>query len=152
MPRIFIKTFTVPEEAIDVNRHVNNLAYLRWMQDVAIEHSAARGWPMQRYLETGTGWVVRSHFIEYLKPAFQGETLALLTWVADVRRQSSRRRYLFHRPSDGAAIAKAETNWVYVSLKDGRPRPIDDEMRRTFEIVPDDEDVLRSAGLGGTPA
>ena len=79
--RIYSKRFPVPAEAIDVQGHVNNLAYVEWMQDVAIEHSAAAGWPMSRYLALGAVWVVRSHFIEYLRPAFSGEPLAVHTWV-----------------------------------------------------------------------
>jgi len=55
------------------------VAYLRWMQDIAVEHSAAQGWPVRRYLETGTTWVVRSHFIEYLRPAFAGDSIAVHT-------------------------------------------------------------------------
>jgi acyl-CoA thioester hydrolase len=68
VPRVLIQKLLVPPEAIDANRHVNNLAYLGLMQDVALQHSAARGWPVARYLETRTGWVVRSHFIEYFAP------------------------------------------------------------------------------------
>ena len=41
MSRIFVRDFTVPGTAIDVNHHVNHLEYLRWMQDIAVEHSAA---------------------------------------------------------------------------------------------------------------
>ncbi len=147
MPRIFIKPLIVTQDAIDVQRHVNNLAYLRWMQDVAIEHSAARGWSMDRYVASGTGWVVRSHYIEYLRPAFLGEELSLLTWVEDVKRRSSRRRYLFWRPSDQEVVAKAETVWVFVDLKAGKPVPIPEDLRTAFELVPEKEDVLTTTGL-----
>ena len=68
--RIFSRRFAVPPEAIDLQGHVSNLAYVGWMQDVAIEHSTAAGWSMRRYQELGAGWVVRSHYIEYLRPAF----------------------------------------------------------------------------------
>jgi acyl-CoA thioester hydrolase len=64
MPAVYTKSFDIPAEAIDRFAHVNNLAYLRWMQEVAIEHSSALGWPPERYLKAGVGWVVRSHFIE----------------------------------------------------------------------------------------
>jgi len=147
VPRIFVKPLTVSRDAIDVQRHVNNLAYLRWMQDVAIEHSAARGWSMDRYVASGTGWVVRSHYIEYLRPAFLGEELTLLTWVEDVRRQSSRRRYLFWRPADQEILARAETAWVFVDLKTGKAVPIPEALRTAFELVPKEEDVLASTGL-----
>ncbi len=147
MPRIHRTTLTVDGSVIDVNQHVNNLAYLRWMQEVAIEHSAAQGWPVARYLETGSGWVVRSHQIEYLRPAFLGEELTLFTWVADLRRQSSRRRYLFWREADRRVLATAETDWVFVDGGSGRPRPIPEALAGAFEVVPEGTDVITELGL-----
>ena len=58
--------FTVGDDVIDVNRHVDNLAYLRWMKDVATAHSTAQGWTFDRYIAAAAGWFVRSHSIEYL--------------------------------------------------------------------------------------
>lgn len=147
MPRILVRSFPVPPDVIDVNGHVNNLAYLRWMQEVAIEHSTARGWPVERYLATGGGWVVRSHFIEYLVPAFTGDEISILTWVADLRGKSSRRRYLFFRPADARVLARAETLWVFVLAGNGRPASIPDDLRSAFEVVPEGEEVLQSTGL-----
>jgi acyl-CoA thioester hydrolase len=147
MPRIHVQPVTVTGEVIDVNGHVNNLAYLRWMQEVAIGHSSACGWPLERYQEARAGWVVRSHYIEYLAPAVSGDEIAVLTWVADMRRQSSRRKYLFWRAEGARVLARAETMWVFVDPATGRSRPIPPELRTAFTIVGDDEDVLASAGL-----
>ncbi|MFH1910461.1 MAG: hypothetical protein ABIK91_00295, partial [Pseudomonadota bacterium] len=36
---IYREEFLVPRDAVDANGHVNNVVYLRWMQDVAIRHS-----------------------------------------------------------------------------------------------------------------
>ena len=53
--------FAVPEsfgpESIDAVGHVNNREYLRWMEEIAVEHSAAQGWPMERYFAGGNAWV-----------------------------------------------------------------------------------------------
>lgn len=144
MGRIHVREFTVPESAMDVNRHVNNLEYLRWMQDVAVEHTEARGWDHARYLAAGVAWVVRSHAIEYLRPAFAGDGLTLATWVADLRPRSSLRKYLFWRPADGQVVARAETLWVLVRTDTGRACPLPGELRDSFDVVPDDEEVLRS--------
>jgi acyl-CoA thioesterase FadM len=38
----FTKTFSIPEDAIDELGHVSNLKYIAWMQEIAIEHSAAQ--------------------------------------------------------------------------------------------------------------
>lgn len=149
MPRIFARDFTVPATAIDVNRHVNHLEYLRWMQDIAIEHSAARGWPRERYEATGIAWVVRSHSIEYLRPAFAGDALSLLTWVADLRTRSSLRKYLVWRTSDRQVLAQAETLWVLVDASTGRARAIPEELRSSFEVVSDPDEVLGLLHHGG---
>jgi acyl-CoA thioester hydrolase len=146
-PRIYTKRFTVPAEAIDLQGHVNNLAYVSWMQDVAIEHSAAAGWPMARYLSLGAGWVVRSHFIEYLRPAFTGEPLAVHTWVPRFDQRSTPRKYVFLRETDRQVLAQAETQWVFVDLTTGRRRPLPPELLSAFEAVADDAEVKRILGV-----
>jgi acyl-CoA thioester hydrolase len=125
-----------------VQGHVNNLEYLRWMQDIATAHSAAVGWPLERYQAQRRGWVVRSHAIEYLRPAFTGERIAALTWVRAMGEQSSPRRYLFLRTRDRAVIAKAETLWVFVSAASGRPSRVPPDLREAFPLVPDEQAVI----------
>ena len=145
--RIHSRRFAVPPQAIDVNGHVGNLAYVAWMQDVAIEHSTAAGWPMERYREIGAGWVVRSHFIEYFRPAFAGERLSLHTWVPQFDQRFTPRRYLFVRDADRQVLVQAETRWVFVDTTTGRRRPIPGELIAAFEVVPDDAEVRRTLGL-----
>ena len=50
---IYEKKIVVTEASIDILGHVNNREYLRWMEEVAIEHSAALGWPQERYMAAG---------------------------------------------------------------------------------------------------
>ena len=142
MTRIYLNQFVVADDDIDLNQHVNNLAYLRWMQDVAVAHSVAQGWPLERYLAAGAGWFVRSHFIEYLKPAFAGDHVLLYTWVSDLTMRSSTRHYLVRREGDGTILAKAKTVWVFVDLGSGRPVHISPEVRSAFPIVPHDDPEL----------
>jgi acyl-CoA thioester hydrolase len=145
--RYYVKRFTIPESVMDGQGHVNNLAYVAWMQDVAIEHSAAAGWPMERYRTLGAGWVVRSHFVEYLRPAVAGQRMAVYTWVPEFSQRSTPRRYLFVREDDTVLLARAETRWVFVDLASGRRRRLPDELLGSFTAVPDDAEVRRAAGL-----
>lgn len=102
---------------------------------------------MKRYLETGTTWVARSHFIEYLRPAFAGDRITVHTWVSGMSERSSPRRYLFSREGDRRFLARAETQWVYVDLASGRPRRIPGELGTAFDILSSEEEVLRELGL-----
>ncbi|KAF7600144.1 MAG: thioesterase [Candidatus Dactylopiibacterium carminicum] len=141
MSGIHVQRFVVPASAIDLNRHVNNVEYLRWMQDVAIEHSTQMGWPMERYLRNRCSWVIRSHFIEYLRPALRDDELMLLTWVTEMGERSSVRKYRFWRPRDRQILARAETNWVFVDARVGLPRDILPEVRADFRLVADETEI-----------
>jgi acyl-CoA thioester hydrolase len=147
--KIYSKRFEVPREAIDRQGHVNNLAYVGWMQDLAIEHSTAAGWPMERYAAMGVGWVVRSHFIEYLRPAFAGDLLSAHTWVPKFDDRTTPRRYLFVREKDRQVLAQAETRWVFVDLALGRRRSLPPELVEAFEVVPREQEVREALGLTG---
>ncbi|MGH7629496.1 MAG: acyl-CoA thioesterase [Gemmatimonadales bacterium] len=146
---IHSKLFEVPADAIDQQGHVSNLAYVAWMQAIAIEHSAAAGWPMERYLSLGAGWVVRSHFIEYLRPAFAGDRLALHTWVPRFDQRFTPRRYLFVREPRRQMVAEAETRWVFVDLGSGRRRRLPPELLDAFAAQPDERIVRQTLGLAG---
>jgi acyl-CoA thioester hydrolase len=136
MPNVYAHALTVSPDAIDGQGHVNNLEYLRWMQDAAVAHSTAQGWPPNRYLEIGAGWVVRSHWIEYLQPAFAGDVVTVFTWVADFRKIRSLRMYKFVRTGDDAVLARAETDWAFIGLEQRVPRRVPPELIQAFVIVP----------------
>lgn len=135
MPTIYHHHHQVLDSEIDALEHANNAAYVNWMQDAAIAHSSAQGWPSQRYWDRSYAWVARSHKIEYLQPAHQGDALIVRTWVADMHRVSSLRRYEIVRESDGILLARAETRWAFVNLETRKPIRIPMEVQNDFIIA-----------------
>ncbi len=133
---VFRHEFIVPEEAIDGNGHVNNVVYIQWMQDVAIRHSEACG-GTALLAATDLTWVVRSHTVNYLKPAFAGDHIEARTWVVGMRRVRSLRRTAFVRVSDGEVIATGATDWVMVDESTGRPCAIPENVSAVFPMLPD---------------
>lgn len=133
---IYHKRFAFPPSARDLNDHVNNVEYVRMLQDVATEHVDANGWPMARLFELGWSWVVRSHHIDYRHPCLPGEPISLYTWVHDFQKIHSLRRYRFVRETDGLILAEAETDWVSVSIHTGRPIPIPADFLEAFPPTP----------------
>jgi acyl-CoA thioester hydrolase len=127
----YAKTITVPDSAIDENGHVNNVAYVQWMQDIAVEHYTAIGGvaPTQHI---GATWVARSHLIEYLVPAFAGEEIEIRTWIENLRKVRSLRKYQFVRKADGKVLVQGETDWVFIEAKSGRPLAVPPEIIAVF--------------------
>lgn len=138
MPDVFYHRHEVLASEIDELEHANNAAYVNWMQAAAIAHSTAQGWPSQRYWDASYAWVARSHRIDYLQPALAGDRIVVRTWVADMQRVSSLRRYEIVRESDGAVLARAETRWAFIDLKSRKPVRIPAVVQADFIIVPDD--------------
>src|SRR5437764_11334262 len=89
----------VSPAVVDVNRHVNNVTYVQWMQDAAVRHSQAVGCT-QITSALGAMWVAHTHHVEYLRPAFAGDTVTALTWVSNFRKVRSLRQYQFIRAQD----------------------------------------------------
>ena len=136
---IYRHEFTVPSASVDENGHVNNVEYVKWMQDVAVMHSDSVGCT-RATREAGATWVARSHRIEYLRPAFAGDRLVVLTWVCNFRKVRSARRYKFFRTTDDVVLAEGETDWVFVDAKTGRPRSIPESVSSAFELIPEERE------------
>ena len=131
---VYLHKLTVPAEAIDINNHVNNLQYIRWTLHAAIAHSAANGWDTDRYKTLGAWWLVRAHNFTYFRQSFLGEDVIVKTWVADMHKVRSLRKYLIIRPSDHAVLVRGETQWALVNAA-GKPSPIPQELSECFPIV-----------------
>ena len=131
---VYAKTIAVPASVIDENGHVNNVTYVQWMQDIAVEHYASLG-GIEAQKPFGT-WFIREHKIEYLLPAFENDEIEIRTWVENVRRVRSLRRYEFVRVSDTRLLVRGETDWVFVEAASGSPRAIPEEVISVFGRTP----------------
>lgn len=134
MPAVYEHPLVVVAEDIDRLGHVNNLVYLKWMLAAAVAHSAVQGWTGDRYDQLGCGWVVRSHEIKYLAPSYLDQRIIVRTWVADMTRVSSTRRYKIMRADDRTLLASAATQWAFVDFSSGTLRRIPTEVSGSFEI------------------
>jgi acyl-CoA thioester hydrolase len=137
MPAVYEYPHIVTDDDIDSLGHANNLSYLKWMIDAAVAHSAVQGWTGDAYRQLGAGWVVRSHQIEYLQPAFAGDRVIVRTWVADMKKVTSLRRYKIVRPTADreVVLASAATDWAFIHFATGVPKRIPPEVSQAFEIA-----------------
>jgi acyl-CoA thioester hydrolase len=106
---------------IDQNGHVNNAVYLNYTEALTVEHAEAAGYGRAWTDAHGGAWVVRSHQVEYLRPARLGDELDLAVQVELIRGVRGVRRTTIDRVSDGERVAEVHSVWVWVRLSDGRP-------------------------------
>jgi acyl-CoA thioester hydrolase len=147
---IYRYAVVVLRDALDENGHVNNVRFVQWMQDAAVAHSDRTGCS-RLTKDEGASWVARSHAIEYLRPAFLDDRVTVLTWVSNWRRVRSLRKYHFVRETDGALLARGETDWVFVDTHSGKPRNIPEAVVRVFALVPPEQEPWTGSRPGVVP-
>ena len=127
----FSHSFTVSPEDIDAQNHVNNVAYVKWIQDVAVAHwfSATDEATRERYT-----WIVLRHEIDYKKQAFENEEITATTWVGEPTRISWERFTEIKRGED--LLVKAKSIWCLIERATQKPSRITAEM---IELLTDEK-------------
>ena len=117
---------------IDQLGHVNNVVYLRWVQDAAVAHwLAAASETEQRTLL----WVVTRHEIDYKRPAFAGDIIIARTWVGTASRRQFERLTELRRKSDGKLLAKVRSLWCPISTETRQPVDVGAETFAHFSVA-----------------
>lgn len=124
MPAAFTLPLAVRPDDIDRQGHVNNVAFVRYVQEAAVAHWTAAA-PAE--FQAAYTWVVRRHEVEYLKPAFPGDELVARTWVGEPT-GATWERFTEVARADGAVLATARTVWVLLDAATGRLRRVDPRM------------------------
>ena len=127
-PKIFKKKIQVQESHLDELRHVNNVVYLQWVQDIAKDHWATL---TTNAIELKYYWVVIDHFIQYKNPALLHDLISAITFVSSNKGVKSMREVQFFK--EGMLLAHAKTNWCLLDRKSGRPIRIPDELINLFQ-------------------
>ena len=127
----FEMTVRVETADIDGLDHVNNIVYVRWVQDVAKAHWFAAAPPDE---QAGLVWMVVRHEIDYNSPAVMGDEIMLRTWIGAAAGLRFDRHTEILRASDRKVLAKARTVWVPIDASSGRPRRVSERVRRMFSV------------------
>lgn len=123
----FSHSFVVDSSDIDEQGHVNNVAYLRWIQDVAVAHwrHLAGDELINRF-----SWVTVRHEIDYKKQAFEGEDITATTWIGAWKHVTCERFTEIHRGDE--LLAKGRTIWCMIDRETTKPARITSELIERF--------------------
>lgn len=131
----FTTSLRVRHYEMDALGHVNNANYQHYLEQAAIEHSEHLGFTPDRYRELGGTFVLRRVEIDYLRPAVAGDTLAITTWLEEMRGPRAVRRYKIRKHDAEDLLVTAEALWVWIDPIAMRPRPIPKEILLAFEQI-----------------
>ena len=125
----FEKRITAAPADIDELGHVNNAAFVRWIQDMATAHWHAVADPahVDAYV-----WVVTRHEIDYLRAVGPSERVLGRTWVAEAPKGARFDRHVEFIGADGKPRVRARTTWAILDKSTGRPLRVPPEVAAPF--------------------
>ena len=130
-----VESFELPIQVqppdIDRLGHVNNVVYLRWVQDVAVAHWRASATAAQ---QAEVLWVVLRHEIDFKHPARLEDGIIARTWVGTATRHAFERHTEILRARDRRLLARARTVWCPISPETGKPKRVGDDVRERFSV------------------
>jgi acyl-CoA thioester hydrolase len=132
-PTRFALDITVLPADIDELGHVNNVVYVRWIQDAAVAHWRVLATPEQ---QAAWAWVVVRHEVDYRRPARLGDALVAETWVGEATRRIFERHTEILRAADRKVLVRARTLWCPIDPVSGRQKDVSAEMRQRFSVLP----------------
>ena len=111
--------------------HVNNVVYLRWVQDMAVTHWHAVASPQ---IIADEIWIALKHTIEYRDPILPGESAEIRTWLGEVRGPRFDRHVDIRKPGAKRFSARATTEWCRINRATRRPMRINGEVLDLFQV------------------
>ena len=126
---MFTHTLKPAPEDIDAMGHVNNVVYLRYVQEVAEAYWKTNATHKQ---QRDILWVVLRHEIDYKKPALLEDIISGTTWVDPPEGPKIKRYVELKRAADNTLLAKACTTWCAIDSSTGRPMRLNDAIMKVF--------------------
>ena len=128
--KVFEYPITIAESDIDQLGHVNNIIYLKWVQEAAIAHWNAVA---TDDMKEKSLWVVSRHEIDYLKSALINSRLVAKTWVNEEYNGAKSERFVTICDRESEQVyARVKTTWYLLDSHSKRPKRIEPEMLAIF--------------------
>lgn len=125
---VLLVDLDIGPDDIDANGHVNNVVYVRWLQEAGTAHWMARASAADR---ERWSWVALRHEIDYLQPLRLGDGARARTWVGEAHGPRFDRFVLIER-ADGQVCAQGRTDWALVDPRTMKPARISTAMIEPF--------------------
>jgi acyl-CoA thioester hydrolase len=125
MPARFSHRIVVQKDDIDHLGHVNNVVFVRWVQEVAAAHwdTVAPAALREKY-----SWVVLRHEVDYKSPAFLNDVVIGETWVGEHHGARFERFVTLRLEENQKVLAEAKTMWCMLDGKTLRPTRITNDV------------------------
>jgi acyl-CoA thioester hydrolase len=132
MLAIHYRNFRIRSSECDANGHLHSSHYLRFMQESAFDALAKAGYDLENHQNLEYIWLIHETYVQFRKPIYYNHKIKVKTWLADLRKLSTRRIYEFNSWKDNQLLADGWSDWVYIDVNTKKPTRIPSNYGQVF--------------------
>ncbi len=125
----YSKIFKVTRQDLDDLKHVNNIRYVEWIQEISKQH-----WfhLTDETIRDTMVWVVKKHTIEYYKSAVLDDEIKVNTYIKGTKGPISVRAVEIKSNKTGQILVNALTEWCLLDVETLRPKRVPESIINLF--------------------
>ncbi|WP_367867126.1 acyl-CoA thioesterase [Pedobacter sp. WC2423] len=132
---IFETALKVRPDDIDMFNHVHNSKYFDYV--LAARYDQMEKFykmPMEDFLKSGFGWVVRTAHVDYKRPLILGDQLKIRTGILTINEKGCRVQFEIENERTGKIASDGWFDYVLIDTTTGKGCKVSDDMISAYSV------------------
>lgn len=132
---IFETELKVRPDDIDMFNHVHNSKYFDYVLAARYEQMEKfYQMPMEDFLKSGFGWVVRTAYVDFKRPMILGDTAKVRTGILTINDRGCRVQFEIEIVRTGKIASDGWFDYVMIDTSTGKGAKVSEEMIQAYTI------------------
>ena len=117
----FETEYRVRPDDIDLFKHVHNSRYFDYVMAARYEHMERfYGMGMEKFMEQGHGWVVKTAYVDYKRALIMGEYFKVQTGIETIDERGCRVKFTITSKATGKICSNGWFDYVMIDILTGK--------------------------------
>ncbi|WP_462265491.1 acyl-CoA thioesterase [Mucilaginibacter sp.] len=125
----------VRPDDIDMFQHVHSSKYFDYVLAARYEQmDTGYGMPMEKFMERGFGWVVKTANVNYKRPLLMGDYFLVRTGIAEINDKGCRVAFTIKNKATQKVCCDGWFDYTMIDMKTGRGAKVPDDIIRHYSV------------------
>ncbi|KEQ31335.1 acyl-CoA thioesterase [Pedobacter antarcticus] len=132
---VFETELKVRPDDIDMFNHVHNSKYFDYVLAARYDQMELfYKMPMESFLKSGLGWVVRTAMVEFKRPLILGDQIKVRTGILTINEKGCRVQFEIENIRTGKIASDGWFDYVMIDISTGKGCKVDEDMIKAYSI------------------
>ena len=132
---IFETKLKVRPDDIDMFNHVHNSKYFDYVLAARYEQMELfYKMPMEDFLKSGFGWVVRTAYVDFKRPMILGDIALVRTGILTINEKGCRVQFEIENQRTKKIASDGWFDYVMIDINSGKAAKVSEEMIKSYSI------------------